>query len=338
MADDAANLSRSGSLRASRRALAVWAPRVQLGLGAMGVGLFVAHIIPLVSGTAPLGWGERVVVGLFALVDLGGFALAAWIAGRLLAVAGDGIDVLIDQAKAIARAADLIEGRVVPALERVAIALEQRAAAPAPAATAIDGRASVAASVRLAIEEGRWDLAEKLIRDFARDYPEDPMGPVLIDEVTAGRQAVIDNLQARLDAAREANDPEAALSYRDELAQHLRGEPLKAIDKKLLRWLLGLLQKRMRTGTVRPDVAHLAARVAESFGDTPEGASVRASLPTLRRSAGLCPRCAQPYTGIEDACPRCLAARAGISFVPVPDEEPEPPTDVDAAPAPPSPP
>ncbi|MFO0950400.1 MAG: hypothetical protein U0835_04475 [Isosphaeraceae bacterium] len=56
-----------------------------------------------------------------------------------------------------------------------------------------------------------------------------------------------------------------------------------------------MIQKRLRTGTVRPDVAVLAGRVADSLDDTPEGASLRASLPTLRRAAGLCARCAQPY-------------------------------------------
>ena len=36
---------------------------------------------------------------------------------------------------------------------------------------------------------------------------------------------------------------------------------------------------------------------------TVEGASVRASLPTLRRSVGLCPRCAQPYTALPMPAP-----------------------------------
>jgi predicted amidophosphoribosyltransferase len=46
--------------------------------------------------------------------------------------------------------------------------------------------------------------------------------------------------------------------------------------------------------------------VAVSLYQTPEGASLRASLPTLRRAAGLCARCARPYKGIADACPACL--------------------------------
>jgi hypothetical protein len=32
---------------------------------------------------------------------------------------------------------------------------------------------------------------------------------------------------------------------------------------------------------------------------------VRASLSTLRRSVGLCPKCSQPYTGVADSCQRC---------------------------------
>ena len=57
-------------------------------------------------------------------------------------------------------------------------------------------------------------------------------------------------------------------------------------------------------------MVQLAARFAESFAATVEGASVRASLPTLRRSVGLCPRCAQPYIGVADACPNCLKGAA----------------------------
>ena len=56
-------------------------------------------------------------------------------------------------------------------------------------------------------------------------------------------------------------------------------------------------------------MVQLAARFAENFAATVEGASVRASLPTLRRSVGLCPRCAQPYIGVADACPNCLKGR-----------------------------
>ena len=82
-------------------------------------------------------------------------------------------------------------------------------------------------------------------------------------------------------------------------------EQRAALDRDLARWFLTLIHRRLRTGKVQADVVQLAARFAETFAATVEGASVRASLPTLRRSVGLCPRCAQPYTGVADACPNC---------------------------------
>jgi predicted amidophosphoribosyltransferase len=56
--------------------------------------------------------------------------------------------------------------------------------------------------------------------------------------------------------------------------------------------------------------------VADAFDSTPEGASLRAALPTLRRSVGLCARCGRPYNGIADACPACLATTSFPSYVP----------------------
>jgi hypothetical protein len=67
-------------------------------------------------------------------------------------------------------------------------------------------------------------------------------------------------------------------------------------------------------------VVVLAAQVSEIFGATPDGASVRAALPTLRRSVGLCPRCAQPYVGSAAACPRCLSRGSHVEPPPAPPE------------------
>ena len=65
---------------------------------------------------------------------------------------------------------------------------------------------------------------------------------------------------------------------------------------------------------MRADVAELAEAIVEAFPATNEGASLRASLPTLRRSAGLCPRCAEPYAGEDDACAECLGKPASESM------------------------
>jgi hypothetical protein len=289
------------------------APVVRFGLIAAGIGVCVNQVGDLVSDVQ-LTWGERRVVGIVALITLGSFGLAAWVAGRLLWAAAELIDVIVDQAEATQRAADLIEWHVVPALARMAVALERAASAPRD-----DGRALALAGARQAIEDGRWDLAERLVKAFARDFPNVAEAATLPQDLAQARQEVVDGLRARVGAARAAGDPDQVIDLRDELTQHLRGEPLKELDRDLIKWLLALIQRRMRTGTVRGDVARLAARMADSFGDTPEGASMRASLPTLRRSAGLCPRCAQPYNGLAEACPTCLrnaAARAGAAAAP----------------------
>ena len=90
---------------------------------------------------------------------------------------------------------------------------------------------------------------------------------------------------------------------------------------------MALIQKRLRAGTIRIDVVELAAKVAERFDHTSEGASLRAALPTLRRSAGLCARCGKPYTGIADACPVCLTTQSFPAFAA--DVAPEPTEDDD---------
>ena len=126
---------------------------------------------------------------------------------------------------------------------------------------------------------------------------------LLLDEA---KQGAVQTLRAKIDAAREVHDPERILDLRDLLTPLLPAEALRTLDRELASWCMGVIQKRLRTGTMSVDVATLAGRVAESLDTTIEGASLRAALPTLRRSAGLCARCAKPYTGIEDACPECL--------------------------------
>ena len=160
----------------------------------------------------------------------------------------------------------------------------------------------------MALDEARWDHAEAIARELAVESPDDPEASALLDELDRYRTFAVADLRQRIEAARQANDPDGAISSRDELAKILRGEAILEVDRSMVKWLMSLIQRRLRTGTIRADMVALAARVAESFGGTTEGASLRASLPTLRRSAGLCPKCAEPYTGVGDACPKCLAA------------------------------
>lgn len=124
-------------------------------------------------------------------------------------------------------------------------------------------------------------------------------------EVVEERRLVIATLLKKIDAAREANDPHGVLELRTELGEVGRGTSFDDLDTPLAQWLLSAIHRRIKSGRISVEVVVLAARVADQFGTTKEGASLHASLPTLRRSVGLCPRCAAPYRGVEDACPKC---------------------------------
>ena len=298
---------RYDSLRASGRALARLAPWVRFGLFSVGLSMFLDECRSLVSD-AQFTWGERRIMGIVGLSYLGGFGLAAWASGRLIATGAGLIDVFIDQAESSSRTAELIERHAIPALGRIALALEKLPAPPVATSPDLedDGRERSAKVARQAIASGRWAQAEKLVGRFVREHP-GPDAARLLAELEDARNREVDRLKTRLDAARGSGDALLAVEIRDALTEHLRGDRLDELDRDLVRWLVAEVKRRARSGPIRPEVATLAARVADSFADTPEGEALRASIPNLRRSAGLCPRCARPFRGTEDACPRCLA-------------------------------
>lgn len=170
-----------------------------------------------------------------------------------------------------------------------------------------DRLASIA-EIRLAVDEGRLDVAGRLLDRFRADHPEAGDWDVLTAEIQQATDRRVSELRSQIDASRAVGDADRVMDLRDEISPLLSEEERRAFDRQTLSWVMGLIQRRLRSGTVRTDVASLAARVAERFGDTLEGASLRASLPTLRRSAGLCPKCAKPYNGAAEAC---LACRKG---------------------------
>lgn len=228
----------------------------------------------------------------------------------------DGDRTTGELAQAIERLRSLIEERLAPAIERVALAIEggsvsgAGATHPAPGSGRCSGEA--AAIVR-AIDDDQWGLAEGAFDRYAQRYPDDPELAALRERLEAARGRTIVELRTRLEASRKVNDPETVIALHDNLAPLLQGEARRELSQEIVRWLILLIQRRMRSGTVQADVVDLATKVADRFSSTTEGASVRASLPTLRRSAGLCSRCGVPYAGLEDACPRCLSTVAAQS-------------------------
>jgi hypothetical protein len=299
MSGRARSVTRYQSLRTSGVVLGRMAPLVRWGLFGVGVSLFLDQVRPLISD-AQFTWGERRVMGVVALFTLGGFGLAGWVAGRLLRASGELIDLFIDGADAAWRAADLIELQLVPTLGRIASALERQS----PSARDAE-QADALAAVRRAIADGRWVQAENLAAAFARNFPGTAEAAAIGDELTEARDSIIVDLRARLDAARDAGQLDRVIEIRDELTQYLRGKSLHELDQQVVRWLVNQVQRKVRAGDDGVEVASLAARVVDSFGDMAEVASLRSALPSLRRSAGLCPRCGRPSQGSADACRQC---------------------------------
>jgi hypothetical protein len=124
---------------------------------------------------------------------------------------------------------------------------------------------------------------------------------------------------AQLEAARQVNDPARVLELYQAVGPALELDQRTALERDLASWFLSLIHRRLRTGKIQPEVVVLATQVAETFGTTVAGASMRAALPTLRRSVGLCPRCAQPYAGVADACPKCLSGGPNRTRATTPD-------------------
>ena len=97
---------------------------IQLGFLALGLGIFLDQSRSLLSD-AQFTWGERQVMGLIALLALGGCGFAGWVVGKIIKVAAELLTVLADDAEASWHTSELIERHVVPALGRIALALER---------------------------------------------------------------------------------------------------------------------------------------------------------------------------------------------------------------------
>ena len=78
--------------------------------------------------------------------------------------------------------------------------------------------------------------------------------------------------------------------------EHLRGEPLHALDRKLALWMLNLVERRVQAGTVDVELAGWVSRALDSFGPMPEAEPLRVALPALRQAG--------PVPEVRAACGR----------------------------------
>jgi hypothetical protein len=223
----------------------------------------------------------------------------------------------------------LLASQAVAAIERLAEALERRPIAETPVELPDLERAQSLSEIDQAVRSGNLADAGALIEGFDIRFPDDPAILDLRQQFEAARQAEHEGHLAEIHAARQVNDPARVLELYRAMAGSLEFDRRSELERELAGWFLEVIRRRLTGGRIQVEVVQLATQVAESFAATVPGASLRASLPTLRRSVGLCPRCAQPYVGTADACPQCLAAPAG-GLAPGrawPDDEPKPDAD-----------
>jgi hypothetical protein len=251
---------------------------------------------PARPGTA--GWPATILDALFLLVV---WSLAGCTLGRILDALQDWI---IRQSEWRSQQSEILSKLG----ERLALAVESRPAAGelAPSSPGRDSaREERLADLRRAIRANEWNEADSILRSLIDERSDDPRVHSLGAELNAARGAWVNQQMSQLDAARKVNDPERVLEIHGLVGPLLEAEARETHEADLSKWLLRVIHNRLRAGRIQTDVVILAGRVAETFGHTVDGASLRASLPTLRRSAGLCPRCGEPYTGLGDACPQC---------------------------------
>jgi hypothetical protein len=299
------NLTGIEQVRASCHSFQLFGAAAGCGLAVLGMLLGALRLVGASEG-GPLqgqGWARASIEAAIVLLA---FVLAGWaVAGlsRLMTAA------ILERLERANDTADRFAVQVVEAvalLERMTVAMENggRPAVSRPA-PALD-RARAMAEVVRATSAADWDDATARLNEFETDFPDDPDVPTLKKELADAREKRARDRLAELDAARTVNDTDRVFEIYQDLATALSEEQRSSLEQDLAKWFLSLIHRRLRTGRVQPDVVQLATRFAEDFATTVEGASVRASLPTLRRSVGLCPRCAQPYIGVADACPACL--------------------------------
>jgi hypothetical protein len=295
--------------RCAARSLEVFGVCAGWALTAVGILAAVRVVADYAAGThsSLAGWTAAVAhAASWFLVC----ALLGWGLNALARFGAAAVDLAIEFVLA---ASDRVrdEGeRIIQAVAALAKALESSNPQQPTTQSTEPARAPAAITeIERAIAQRQWSSAESLIAQLEASAPGDAAVTVIKERYESARARVKSEQLGQLDAARHVNDPDTVLSIFQSLGSVLDDSARTALERDLAKWFLSLIRRRLSAGKLQPEVVRLAERVADVFAGTVEGASVRASLPTLRRSVGLCPRCAAPYAGIGDACPACLAGR-----------------------------
>ena len=250
-----------------------------------------------------------------AILEALAITLVFAVTGRVVAIAGRLVESAIrarsQRAMRSQEAILALATRAVSAFENLVEDLERRPIVDAPQGPLDADRSRFLAEIGQAARTGDWSAVESLLDEFDACFPGDPAGAGLRERLDAGRREQMLGHLAQIDAARQVNDAERVLELYRTVESSLEFDRRGELERELSQWFLHLIHRRLHIVPIQADVVRLATEVAVTFGGTGEGASLRASLPMLRRSVGLCPRCAQPYRGTAAACPKCLGAAGG---------------------------
>ncbi len=270
------------------------------GIWVAGAYWVLDRVQPLIND-AFLTRAEQFITGLVVALATIGTILLAWIVERVLTTIAEMIAILGDQAAALQQTAELIETRLVPALDRIVARLDQpelgqsKSSPPAPpplrfdpdAAMARvpvgDGRSLSLAVIRRALDSEKLGEAERLIGQFRRDFPDAPELDELDEAADRVRRAIVARLRDQLTQARADDDAEQVIAVRDELTMYLRGPTLHKLDRRLVTWLTDALQRRLADADRLAEATTLIQRIGDSFGDAPEAEHLLRMLPELKR-------------------------------------------------------
>jgi len=306
------------TLRRTRTVLRALAPIASAIALLTGLTMFAGVAPRLIS--FGFSTSERLILATVALGYLIGAPVVAFVLFFLLRAGADLIDLWIDQGVSAEKTANLMERQLVPGILRMCQLLEktgESTAALNATPPLLTGKLGSSEECQKAIEAVQelvrhesWNQAKRQAAAVAERFPDSTEAKGLLARVEAEYGRRVQGLRELLDEAVRANDAEAILNSRDRLSGYLAGSEFEQLDRRVARVVASYLREALAEGKAR-EIVHLAERVVDVLGDsTSEGAQVRAALPTLRRSAGLCPECGEPYDVSLVRCATCESKRA----------------------------